>query len=119
MKMPKRTAKIVSVIFASLLAGTSLATVSHGATDNPDSCLARPKGAAPAGGHWFYRIDRATKRNCWYIGDAPANSEPAPTVSPSVSATKNAAPRAIADARAELPLPQMRVEQQPQVFTGQ
>ncbi|MFC0243296.1 hypothetical protein [Rhodopseudomonas telluris] len=30
-------------------------------------CLAAPKGPAPAGSHWFYRTDHASKRNCWYV----------------------------------------------------
>ena len=32
-----------------------------------DSCLSAPKGATPAGSHWYYRIDRVTKRQCWYL----------------------------------------------------
>lgn len=123
--MSKRTAKFVSAIFASLLAGTPLATVSHGATDAPDTCLSKPKGAPPAGGHWYYRIDRATKRPCWYLGDekeklsraAPENSQPAAnSASPPNSASTQ---RSIANARAELPLPRTRVEQETSVFTGQ
>ena len=123
--MSQRTAKFVSAIFASLLAGTPLATVSHGATDAADSCLSKPKGASPAGGHWYYRIDRATKRHCWYIGDekeklsraAPENSPPAAnSVSLPNSATTQ---RSIANARAELPLRQTRVEQETTAFTGQ
>ncbi len=34
-----------------------------------DDCLSKPKGAAPAGQHWYYRSDRATKHQCWYLGD--------------------------------------------------
>lgn len=120
--MSQRTAKFVSAIFASLLAGTPLATVSHSATDAADSCLSKPKGASPAGGHWYYRIDRATKRHCWYIGDekeklsraAPENSPPAAnSVSLPNSATTQ---RSIANARAELPLRQTRVEQETTAF---
>ena len=84
--MSKRTAKFASAIFASLLAGYHRSSpVSHGAPVATDNCLSGPKGAPPAGGHWYYRIDRATKRACWYIGDekakvsraAPENSPPA------------------------------------------
>ena len=67
--MQNRTAKFVSAIFASLLAGTPLTTVSHGAVPAADDCLSKPKGLAPEGSHWYYRIDRATKRHCWYLGD--------------------------------------------------
>jgi hypothetical protein len=124
MKMSRRTAKFVSAIFVSLLAGTPLATLSHGATEAAESCLSRPKGVPPAGGHWYYRIDRATKRSCWYLGDekeklsraAPENSRPA--VTPVASPNSASTPRSIADARAELPLPQTRVEQDASVFSG-
>lgn len=122
--MSKRAAKIVSAVFASLLAGTPFATISHGAPEVADSCLAGPKGAPPQGGHWYYRIDRVTKRQCWYLGDekekvshaAPATSPPDDSVSPPKDAGTQ---RSIANARAELPLPQTRVEQDTSVFAGQ
>jgi hypothetical protein len=114
--MSKRTAKFVSAVFASILAGTSLATVSHGAAPAADECLSGPKGQTPSGGHWYYRIDRATKRHCWYIGDekeklsrvAPKNS--APVADPVSPQKETATQRSIADAHAELPSPQTRVE---------
>ena len=33
-----------------------------------DDCLAGPKWAAPQGSHWYYRLDRNTRRKCWYLG---------------------------------------------------
>jgi len=35
-----------------------------------DECLAAPNAAAPAGSHWYYRLERPTQRKCWYLGDA-------------------------------------------------
>jgi hypothetical protein len=32
-----------------------------------DTCRASPGAAAPQGQHWYYRVDRATKRHCWYL----------------------------------------------------
>lgn len=32
-----------------------------------DDCLAAPNVAAPGGQHWYYRIDRAKRRKCWYL----------------------------------------------------
>jgi len=103
--MPGRTAKFVSAIFASILAGIPLATVSHGATPAADDCLSGPKDQAPHGSHWYYRIDHATKRHCWYLKEssqgAAANAAPsAKPLSPDVEA---ATQRSIADAHAELP----------------
>ncbi|WP_291867103.1 hypothetical protein [Bradyrhizobium sp.] len=122
--MSQRTAKFVSAIFASLLAGATLVTASHGAPAEAEKCLSGPKGAPPAGSHWYYRIDRTTKRQCWYIGDAkeksaravPETSPPAATtVAPQTGAR---AKLSIANARAELPLPQTRVEPETSAVTG-
>ena len=123
--MSNRTAKFVSAIFVSLLAGAPLTTVSHGAVPAADDCLSGPKGQTPSGSHWYYRVDRATKRHCWYIGDekeklsrvAPKNS--APLADPVSPQKETATQRSIADAHAELPLPQTRVEQETSVTTGQ
>jgi len=30
-------------------------------------CLAKPNAVAPQGTHWYYRLDRATHRQCWYL----------------------------------------------------
>jgi hypothetical protein len=107
--MPGRTAKFVSAIFASALAGIPLATISHGATPAPaaDDCLSGPKDQAPHGSHWYYRIDHATKRHCWYLKDeklsqnAAANS--APSAKPDSPNAEAATQHSIADAHAELP----------------
>ena len=85
-----------------------------------DGCLSTPKGATPAGSHWYYRIDRVTKRQCWYLreeSDAADKftratsppSAPAPASAPaSAAAADDPTPaqrtitrKTIADARAE------------------
>jgi hypothetical protein len=112
MHMPNRTAKFVSIVFASLVAGAALTTMSHGQTPAADDCLAGPKDHAPQGGHWYYRIEHPSNRHCWYLKDehdkvaqtAPPNaSAPAKPMEP---ATEAAMPRSVADAHAELPAPQ-------------
>jgi hypothetical protein len=35
-------------------------------TAHADDCLAAPNSPAPQGDHWYFRIDWATKRKCWY-----------------------------------------------------
>lgn len=35
-----------------------------------DTCLAAPKTAAPAGQHWYYHVDRASRHKCWYLHSA-------------------------------------------------
>src|SRR6266516_1064296 len=32
-----------------------------------ETCLAAPKGAAPQGSHWYYRVDQGTQRKCWRL----------------------------------------------------
>jgi hypothetical protein len=111
--MSNPAAKFVSALFASVLVGACLGTVSPGAALATDECLAGPKGASPAGSHWFYRIDRATKRHCWYLGPRDKHTRTAArsTRSDSIPSenssaakkTESTSSRSIANARAELP----------------
>jgi hypothetical protein len=104
--MPNRTAKFVSAIFASFLAGALLATVSHSAAGAADECLSGPKGQTPHGGHWYYRIDRVTKSHCWYLADEHAPQAAAPNSSASIKSLPQdpeTAQHSVANARAELP----------------
>ncbi|KRQ95741.1 hypothetical protein CQ12_03970 [Bradyrhizobium jicamae] len=125
--MSYRSVKSVPAFVAGIVAATNLATmtdlraqsaeqaaeastqVAQAATD---SCLSSPKGATPAGSHWYYRIDRTTKRQCWYLREesdkaddkfaraAPPASAPAPS-SAAAEGPQPAARKSISDARAE------------------
>lgn len=104
--MPNRTAKFASAIFAGLLAGAGFATISYGTADAADDCLAGPKSETPEGGHWYYRIDRVTKRHCWYLrdeGEKLTQAAPPAAASPAkpVAAKTETIQRSVADARAE------------------
>ena len=107
--MSSRTAKFASAIFASLIVGAPLTIISDSAAGADDECLSSPKDQAPQGGHWYYRIDRVTKRHCWYLkeDDEKPSQAAAKPVSPKVVAPFQ---RSIAEARAELPA-QGRTEQ--------
>ena len=110
--MPKRTAEFVSAVFVIILAGIPLATTtSRGETVAPDNCLLTPKGETPQGSHWYYRIEHATNRHCWYLrGEGEKLSQASPqNILPPAKRSTPAAPPAIpapqrspADARAEL-----------------
>jgi hypothetical protein len=124
MHMPSRTAKFALAIFVSLLAGAPLTTISYSAASAANDCLSGPKDETPEGSHWYYRIDRATKRHCWYLREevgrplqitAPNSPPSAKPPSPKAEATTQ---RTIADARAEL-LPQTRVEPENSIIAGQ
>jgi hypothetical protein len=53
-----------------VILAASVVAISFGATtgDAADECLGGPKGTAPKGSHWYYRVDRSTGRHCWYVG---------------------------------------------------
>ena len=147
-RMSSRSVKFVPALLAGVVAGANLAsmtdlraqaltTAAEAATPTTqaaaDSCLSAPKGATPSGSHWYYRIDRVTKRQCWYLREendsaddkfaraAPPASAPAPAAAPtpsSASAAEESAPpqprtitrKSIADARAEWVSQQPRAE---------
>jgi hypothetical protein len=115
--MPNRTASLTSTMLASVLAGVVLTGASEMAAGAVDNCLRAPKDETPAGRHWRYRIDHATQRQCWYLGDekgGAARAAPRETAtSEDADATSKpaATQRSVADARAELPWPTPRVEQ--------
>src|SRR5437870_2116505 len=93
MHMTTRTTKLAG--FASAIVLGALAVLPT-ALYAADECLFGPKGAAPSGSHWYYRVDRATKKNCWYVR---AEGKPVPS----------------ARSSATLPLPQAEAPLQPSV----
>jgi hypothetical protein len=52
------------ILTASVITMSASMTTSRAA----DECLSGPKGTAPAGSHWYYRVERSTGRHCWYLG---------------------------------------------------
>jgi hypothetical protein len=125
MQMSYRAAKFASAILASFLASAALPAISYSAAPAADDCLSAPKDQTPQGGHWFYRIERGTKRHCWYLKDAsdkvsqaaPASS--APVADPAPPSRETTAQRSLADAHAELPLPQTRFDPPPAASPAQ
>jgi hypothetical protein len=128
--MSHRPAKFVSALFASILAGANFAAVAENGTKSAengtkaaDNCLSGPKGALPAGSHWYYRVDRATKRQCWYLGEAQnktakaaarQNSSSSASVEADSPVPPQQAPavnKSVAEAHAEIPSPQSSVAQ--------
>ncbi|MDH6262464.1 hypothetical protein [Bradyrhizobium sp. BR13661] len=115
--MGNRTAKFISALIGSIIAGVPLAAVSQNAPTAPSAastanaasdCLASPKGTAPQGQHWFYRLERATKRQCWYLraeGSKATQSAQQASVDTTPSAASSA-PQSVQNARAEYVAPQ-------------
>lgn len=122
--MGNRTAKFISALVGSIIAGAPLAAVSQNApsaastastatasTANAASdCLASPKGSAPQGQHWFYRVERATKRKCWYLRAEGAKEGAQATqnaqATPDTPNAAPAAPQSVQNAHAEYITPQ-------------
>ncbi|MBR1206343.1 MULTISPECIES: hypothetical protein [unclassified Bradyrhizobium] len=133
--MSNRSAKFAAALAVSMLAaanftamaqtaaGTASTTTANAKT--ADSCQSAPKGTAPAGSHWFYHLDRSTKKQCWYLGDAKtktvartAATQQQPAAAAPDTATADATPprsqpapqpamrKSVADAHAEWPSPQ-------------
>ena len=58
-KQPTRIALLaVAVIFIVTVQGARAA----------DECLEKPNAPSVQGSHWYYRTDRTTNRQCWYLG---------------------------------------------------
>lgn len=99
-RMGNAAAAMLIGAFATVTFVGAMSGLAHAA----DNCLAGPKGVAPKGSHWYYRIDRATKRNCWYVRAATEKA-----VSPRVASVTEVPPPpaptplrpAVANARAE------------------
>jgi hypothetical protein len=125
--MKKTTAKFVSAIFASILASSTLTAAPNDEEKAADRCLLGPSASTPPGGHWYYRVDRVNKRNCWYVvqgkeraarkpaDESSARTEQAAAPSPQTPVTQ----RSISDARAELPPPPTPLEQDATVAATQ
>jgi len=99
--MPQRTAKSLSAAFVVILAGIPFATMTHGETAPSDDCLVAPKAETPPGSHWFYRVDHANKRNCWYLRAEGGQSQAVPQNTSLAPSAPSAKP-SVADAHAEL-----------------
>src|SRR5271167_4802398 len=60
-----RPFRSIALVAALLISGVGVTVPS--ATARADDCLIAPNSAAPQGSHWYYRLDRATQRKCWYV----------------------------------------------------
>ncbi len=70
--MPNRTAKFVSAIILSFIAGAPFATVSQGRDARERTTAFPARRRTPQGSHWYYRIEHPSNRHCWYLRDEQA-----------------------------------------------
>ncbi len=70
----------IGLLATALMLGTNYATLAG------DDCLAGPNRPPAQGGHWYYRLDRASNRKCWYLvepaAQTPVAQAPQPQPSP-------------------------------------
>src|SRR5438309_7101554 len=64
---------------AALAVSLSLSTALPFAANAAETCLAAPKGAAPQGSHWYYRMERGSQRKCWRLVQKDQNRQSAAT----------------------------------------
>lgn len=127
--MSNRTAAIAFAAFTGCVSVFAISSPlqaapasAEGEAKAADECLAAPKATTPAGAHWYYRIEKGTKRKCWYLADeggktkkaaapAPASSDTAEQDAPPPAkitppakqeAAKKPIQKSVANARAEL-----------------
>jgi hypothetical protein len=63
--MPTRMRRLRPALLA---IGLATGYLSGQAPSAADDCLAKPNAPSPPGQHWYYRLDRAAHRECWYLG---------------------------------------------------
>ena len=66
--MPQRMTIFVTAILVIVVAAVSLTARMSIAQSAADECITKPNSTPPQGSHWYYRIDRATRKQCWYLG---------------------------------------------------
>jgi hypothetical protein len=79
--MSKCVTSCVQVVSASLLV-TAIMLGTDRAT-RADDCLAAPSRPPAPGGHWYYHLDHATDRKCWYLVEPRAPTAEAAEPQPS------------------------------------
>jgi hypothetical protein len=98
----KRAMGLSAAIFGGVVAGVAFTLIPQAAVQ-ADDCLAAPDGQPAPGGHWRYRIDRATNRHCWYVqGDDRDLAPLAPSSAKPAAPTRAALQPSVANARAEI-----------------
>jgi hypothetical protein len=95
----------IPVGFTALCAMLAVVALPNGSTRAANDCATAPTSQPPEGSHWYYRIEGAKQRHCWYLGpegQRVRHAEPAAKlVAP--ARTETAGDRRMASAQAEPP----------------
>jgi len=80
--MSNLTAKFAPILLAGVAASAVVVALPVRAVRAADTCLTEPKGDAPHGKHWHYRIERGTGHHCWYLRGEDEKAADAPSAAP-------------------------------------
>jgi hypothetical protein len=112
--MPNRIGPMIPMGFTALYAVLAVIVLQSGSARAADDCLTAPNSQPPQGSHWYYRVDGATQRHCWYLGPegqkvhhAEPEAQPA-AKSAAPLRTETAGDRLMASIPVETPLPPPR-----------
>src|SRR2546430_8231371 len=70
--MLRNLRRIAPFLLASLIGSIATCAAAHAepaaaaSSSATADCLAKPNAPSAPGNHWYYRIDRASGRHCWY-----------------------------------------------------
>jgi hypothetical protein len=97
-QMPTRMTFFVPAILTICLATVCLSVQASRAADD---CIIKPNAPSPQGSHWYYRVDRTTHRECWYLG--PEGAKVHQRVRQAASPARPLAPKLITRSTAQTP----------------
>jgi len=106
----RKSVALSAVVFANVMLSTGVGVSPIDVARAADECLAGPNAPSPQGSHWYYRIDRASKRRCWYLG--PLGAKVARPEAP------RAAPQEPPRATPSMPKPVSATRAEPQSTAG-
>ena len=78
---------LVPSVFTLALVSVSW-VMSTGAVRASEKCITEPNGPPPRDEHWYYRTDRATNRQCWYLAPRDTTVRKRMTEEPKLSGSK-------------------------------
>jgi len=105
-----RIGAMIPMGFTALCAILAVVALPNGSTRAANDCSAAPNSQPPEGSHWYYRIEGAKQRHCWYLGPEGQRVRHAEPAAKSVAPARagSAGDRPMASAQAEPPLPPLR-----------
>jgi hypothetical protein len=115
-QMPTRKTRFLPAIAAICLAAVCLTAQASRA----DDCLSKPNAPSPPGTHWYYHVDRATHRECWYLGaqGAPVRTQVRQAASPVRPPAPKPTAQPIVQPRAQVPAETATTEAAPAEITA-